>query len=134
MSDPKSRKTAARKTTRARGGAKAGLEGQNAAGAPDDGSTASAQSNELRNTEEPVLGIEQVSGADMSADNRSDNSYPSDGADGLDAEIRRRAYELYLARGGAEGNDLQDWLEAERTIRSGRRGSDQSAQDAARIE
>jgi len=84
-----------------------------------------------------VLGIEQVSGADMSADNRSDNSYSSDaadGADGLDAEIRRRAYELYLARGGAEGNDLQDWLEAERTIRSGRRGSDQSAQDAARTE
>ena len=30
--------------------------------------------------------------------------------------IRRKAYELYLSRGGRDGNDLGDWLEAERTI------------------
>jgi hypothetical protein len=30
--------------------------------------------------------------------------------------IARRAYELYLARGGADGQDLQDWLSAEREL------------------
>lgn len=28
-------------------------------------------------------------------------------------EIARRAYELYLSRGGAAGHDLDDWLQAE---------------------
>lgn len=28
------------------------------------------------------------------------------------AEIERRAYELYLARGGGEGKALDDWLDA----------------------
>jgi hypothetical protein len=33
------------------------------------------------------------------------------------AEIQRRAYELYLRRGGQDGRDLEDWLEAERQLR-----------------
>ena len=28
-------------------------------------------------------------------------------------EIARRAYELYLARGGEHGHDLEDWARAE---------------------
>ncbi len=32
-------------------------------------------------------------------------------------EIERRAYELYLARGGAHGHDIEDWLEAERELK-----------------
>ena len=28
-------------------------------------------------------------------------------------EIARRAYDLFLARGGTHGRDLDDWLEAE---------------------
>jgi hypothetical protein len=32
-------------------------------------------------------------------------------------EVRRRAYELYIRRGGAPGGDLDDWLEAERQLR-----------------
>ncbi len=28
--------------------------------------------------------------------------------------IRRRAYEIYLERGGEPGHDLEDWLQAER--------------------
>ncbi|MGD0415675.1 MAG: DUF2934 domain-containing protein [Terriglobales bacterium] len=39
----------------------------------------------------------------------------------LEEEIRRRAYELYLQRataGGESGNEDQDWLIAEREIRS----------------
>jgi hypothetical protein len=29
------------------------------------------------------------------------------------AEIAQRAYQLYLQRGGAHGNDVEDWLVAE---------------------
>jgi DUF2934 family protein len=36
----------------------------------------------------------------------------------LDEEIRRRAYEIYLARNGSPGNEHEDWLIAEREIRS----------------
>jgi hypothetical protein len=32
-------------------------------------------------------------------------------------EIARRAYQLYEARGGAHGRDLDDWLQAERELR-----------------
>jgi hypothetical protein len=30
-----------------------------------------------------------------------------------DEEIRRRAYEIYLERGGQPGGELDDWLQAE---------------------
>ncbi len=33
-------------------------------------------------------------------------------------EIRTRAYEIYLARGAAPGLELDDWLQAERELRS----------------
>jgi hypothetical protein len=36
----------------------------------------------------------------------------------LNEEIRRRAYELYLERRGAAGDEHQDWLLAEREIRA----------------
>ena len=36
-----------------------------------------------------------------------------------DEEIRCRAYEIYLERGEQEGNDLDDWLQAEREIELG---------------
>jgi hypothetical protein len=31
-------------------------------------------------------------------------------------EIERRAYELYLARGGTPGHELEDWLRAEHEL------------------
>lgn len=31
--------------------------------------------------------------------------------------IRRRAYEIYCARGGFHGRDVDDWLQAERELR-----------------
>jgi hypothetical protein len=37
--------------------------------------------------------------------------------------IRVRAYELYLARGGAAGHELADWLAAERALRGGGAGA-----------
>jgi hypothetical protein len=36
--------------------------------------------------------------------------------DDIDEQIRHRAYELYLARGGTHGTELQDWLRAEEEI------------------
>ena len=36
-----------------------------------------------------------------------------------DETIRRRAYELYLARGDQPGNALDDWLQAERELTTG---------------
>jgi hypothetical protein len=36
----------------------------------------------------------------------------------LDDEIRRRAYEIYLARNGSAGDEGQDWLVAEREVRA----------------
>jgi len=41
----------------------------------------------------------------------------------LDEEIRRRAYELYEARGREDGRDLDDWLRAEAEITSTALGS-----------
>ena len=32
------------------------------------------------------------------------------------AEIAKRAFELYCERGGLDGYDLQDWLQAEREL------------------
>lgn len=37
-----------------------------------------------------------------------------DGA--LRERIAARAYDLYLERGGSEGHEVEDWLEAERQI------------------
>ena len=34
----------------------------------------------------------------------------------LEARIRIRAHEIYLERGGEDGNELDDWLEAEQEI------------------
>ncbi len=36
----------------------------------------------------------------------------------LEEEIRRRAYELYLERGATPGSENEDWLVAEREMRS----------------
>ncbi len=40
------------------------------------------------------------------------------------ADVRLRAYELYLQRGATPGNELADWLQAERELRQGSRRSD----------
>ena len=37
-------------------------------------------------------------------------------------EIRQRAYHRYLKRGGADGQDFDDWLEAERELKNDKRG------------
>ena len=37
----------------------------------------------------------------------------------LEEQIRYRAHELYLQRGGAHGSDMDDWLQAEAEILNG---------------
>jgi hypothetical protein len=32
-------------------------------------------------------------------------------------EVKKRAYEIFLERGSAHGNDLEDWLKAEMEIK-----------------
>jgi len=42
-----------------------------------------------------------------------------DVADRSPERIAMRAYELYLARGGSDGQDFDDWLAAEKELSSG---------------
>jgi hypothetical protein len=35
-------------------------------------------------------------------------------------QIRQRAREIYLARGGAAGRELEDWLQAEQELQAGK--------------
>jgi len=39
------------------------------------------------------------------------------------AEIAKRAHKIYLARGGAHGCDLDDWLQAERELKAANRNA-----------
>ena len=41
-----------------------------------------------------------------------------------DEEIAERAFELYLERGGEEGSEQDDWLQAERELRERRSRGD----------
>ncbi len=41
----------------------------------------------------------------------------SGGAPPKEEEIRRRAHEIFLARNGAPGDPVDDWLQAERELR-----------------
>jgi hypothetical protein len=57
-------------------------------------------------------------------DDRSEAVEPGADAQGQDRllhssreeDIRRRAYEIYLARGEEPGRDVEDWLQAEREL------------------
>ncbi|MFH1228555.1 MAG: DUF2934 domain-containing protein [Planctomycetota bacterium] len=45
------------------------------------------------------------------------NPVRTSGAQNLAEQIKRRAYELYQKKGQTHGNDMADWLEAERDIK-----------------
>jgi hypothetical protein len=42
-------------------------------------------------------------------------------------QIRQRAYEIFLAKGASPGQDVQDWLRAERELQSSQDKSDQAS-------
>jgi hypothetical protein len=52
-----------------------------------------------------------IEGVEQHADSRSMGSEPSE------EDIRMRAYQRYLQRGGNHGMDFEDWLEAERELK-----------------
>jgi hypothetical protein len=43
-------------------------------------------------------------------------------------QVSRRAYDLYLARGGEHGRDLDDWTQAERELADG--GDDRGSMES----
>jgi Protein of unknown function (DUF2934) len=43
------------------------------------------------------------------------------GSEPTEDEIRKRAYEIHLARGGGPGNEIDDWLKAEAELKEVRR-------------
>jgi hypothetical protein len=57
-------------------------------------------------------GIPREAGDDAPLDSMSMGSEPSE------EDIRMRAYHRYLERGGGHGMDFEDWLEAERELKS----------------
>ena len=44
-----------------------------------------------------------------------------------EAEIRERAYEIYVKRGGADGLDENDWFQAEKELRDALKSRGQKA-------
>ncbi len=50
---------------------------------------------------------------------RSGNGNGSHGDNPAPDRISTRAYELYLARGGSDGQAVEDWLAAERELTAG---------------
>src|SRR5262245_43529333 len=76
----------------------------------------------------------QKSGAPARNRRRSDKTpnreMTSEGA--ITDRVALRAYERFLARGGEHGRDVEDWLEAEREIRSGN-GSLAAGSDAGTL-
>ena len=65
------------------------------------------------------------------AANGATTSGPNGSAPVTDADIARRAYDLYLARGGEPGHDVEDWLQAERDLRGDVDGLMQDRQRAS---
>ncbi|MCU1386195.1 MAG: hypothetical protein JWL71_4892 [Acidobacteria bacterium] len=49
-------------------------------------------------------------------ESESPSAAPPDGSGHRNDEVARRAYDLYEARGGEHGRDLDDWTQAEREL------------------
>jgi hypothetical protein len=57
------------------------------------------------------------------AADRSTQSLQDGAANVTERDIARRAYELYLARDGEHGHDVEDWLQAEHELRATERST-----------
>lgn len=80
-------------------------------------------SNEERSSamEAPRIPIPQSSERREAPDEYAEPTVDaSTGAAQDDEEVRTRAYEIYLSRGGSDGDELSDWLSAEQQVRSRR--------------
>ena len=68
--------------------------------------------------------IDEIPGAEQQARNyggsREGRDLHEDRSDVTTEEIAQRAYDIYMARGGTDGQDMDDWLRAERELREER--------------
>jgi len=58
-----------------------------------------------------IVGSTDATECDTAAEEREGLLHSS-----REQEIRNRAYEIYLQRGGQSGYELEDWLQAEREL------------------
>ena len=59
-----------------------------------------------------------TNGASGPATSKRPSTKKPNGNGGISSdEVARRAYEIYLSRGGGHGADFDDWLEAERQLK-----------------
>ena len=61
------------------------------------------------------------------ASTRPPGTRPHRAAGVTENDIARRAYDLYLARGGEDGHHIEDWLRAECELREAAENSTSSA-------
>jgi hypothetical protein len=72
-----------------------------------------------RSTENNTTNIPSEAGDDAPLEAmRSDSASRSMGSEPSEEDIRLRAYHRYLERGGGHGMDFEDWLEAERELKT----------------
>src|SRR5687767_6108110 len=102
-------------------------KGLSLAGLISDGTSTDQQRQEHDMTDEARDGgRKRQATSDSGAEGYSAGAQGNDGAD-ENEQIRARAYERWLARGGQGGDEREDWLEAEREYREraqGRQASD----------
>ena len=75
---------------------------------PNDRNTGDTKMSSSKAVRERIIGREVESQTTVRA--ASPVQHPSD------EEVRRRAFEIHVERGGIRGYDLDDWLEAEKEL------------------
>lgn len=91
-----------------------------------------AESSHAPVTEDPMTPTAVVGEAPMKLKSKSDSSTKtvtdaeSSRAPVTEDQIRQRAHEIFLARGGAPGQDLEDWLRAERELQASQKDRDRT--------
>jgi hypothetical protein len=64
-----------------------------------------------------VKGPQSGTAEDTVPDQANDRRSVSMGSEPSEADIRARAYQKYLERGGDHGRDLEDWMKAEMELK-----------------
>ena len=76
----------------------------------------STPSREASRTSKRAAGAQETDSTELAQQSRTDED---------EENVRRRAYEIYLSRDGAAGDEADDWFTAEREIRGGRARNDE---------
>jgi hypothetical protein len=83
------------------------------------GAAAGVQGMEHAQAQNNAAGIPSEAGDDAPLEQMSNaHESTSMGSEPSEDDIRVRAYHRYLERGGGHGQDFEDWLEAERELKS----------------